>query len=226
LAKIIVQNYYNDQMETYFREEDEPMPYNENGSMLVREFRGSSDSNILWTTRAAMESWNGQRALWGSPINIGYAFKRPWEGGHSNQSQHYAGTAFDVAQGWTNEQRAALRASALASGLWVYVEPVSISPTWVHLDRRQLPPACLSGGYPLLQQGDVSVYVLILQDGLNVLGFGTGGLDGSFGDATRRSVIEFQMNNGLPADGIVGCGTWTALQAQVVGGGRGGVALD
>ena len=72
----------------------------------------------------------------GGPIPVGFAFKRPWEGGHSNQSQHYAGVAFDVAQGWTNERRALLRNSAKTSGVWSYVEPVSITPTWVHFDKR------------------------------------------------------------------------------------------
>lgn len=52
-------------------------------------------------------------------------------GGHSLQSQHYAGVAFDVAQGWTNAQRAVLRNLARNSGVWSYVEPLSISPTWV-----------------------------------------------------------------------------------------------
>ena len=57
-------------------------------------------------------------------------------GGHGTQSQHYAGVAFDVGQNLSNSQRAVLRNSASSSGLWTYVEPVSISPTWVHFDRR------------------------------------------------------------------------------------------
>ena len=85
-----------------------------------------------------------------APIPVGYAFRRPWEGGHAGQSQHYAGTAFDVAQLWTNEQRARLRTSAQNSGLWSYIEPVSISPTWVHFVFRQSPPACCSFGFRLI----------------------------------------------------------------------------
>ena len=57
-------------------------------------------------------------------------------GGHGTQSQHYAGVAFDVGQNLSNSQRAVLRNSASSSGLWTYVEPVSISPTWVHFDKR------------------------------------------------------------------------------------------
>lgn len=40
-----------------------------------------------------------------------------------NQSQHYAGTAFDVGQTLTNAQRSVLRNSARNSGVWTYIEP-------------------------------------------------------------------------------------------------------
>lgn len=88
MAKIIVFNNDTDRMETYYRWESEPMPYNTNGTLRVREFRGSSKSNILWTTKRTMQSWNSQRYIFGSSIPVGFAFKRPYEGGHGNQSQH------------------------------------------------------------------------------------------------------------------------------------------
>jgi len=69
-------------------------------------------------------------------------------GGHSGQSQHYAGVAFDVAQTWSNSQRNALRNSAKSSGVWSYVEPASLTPTWVHFDKRSLSPACSSRRFP------------------------------------------------------------------------------
>lgn len=226
MAKIIVYNNDTDRMDVFFKNENDSMPYNTGASLLVREFRGKSTSNTLWTTKRVMEAWNTQRRLWGGPINVGYAFSRPWEGGHSNQSQHYAGTAFDVAQGWTNARRAALRASARSSGLWSYIEPVGISPTWVHFDRRQSPSACPAGGYPVLRRGSRSVYVLILQDGLNTLGFTAGELDGAFGPGTESALAAFQASLGLPADGIAGCLTWTALQSAVVGNGRTSGTVD
>lgn len=225
MAKILVYNNDTNRIETYWRGENEAMPYNTGNTLLVGEFRGSSQSPTLWTTKRAMDSFNRQRARWGGPIPVGYAFKRPWEGGHGQQSQHYAGTAFDTAQGWTNAQRARLRADATASGLWSYIEPVRISPTWVHMDRRQSPPAC-SAGYPLLKQGSRSTYVLILQDGLNNLGYQTGGLDGSFGLATKSAVQSYQRAKGLSADGVVGCSTWTNLQRDVVGKGRSATTID
>ena len=146
--------------------------------------------------------------------------------GHTGQSQHFAGTAFDVGQGWTNAKRATLRTSARNSGLWNYIEPVSISPTWVHFDRRQLPPACSTGGYPQIKQGSLSVYVLIAQDDLNTLGFSTGSLDGIFGTKTKSAVIRYQRSIGLTADVIIGCNTWRSLQENVVGTGRTSTTLD
>ena len=219
MAKIIVFNNDTDRMETYYRNLSDPMPYNTNKTLTVREFRGSSGSNTLWTTKRTMQSWNSQR-------NVGFAFKRPFEGGHGAQSQHYAGVAFDVGQLLSNTQRNLLRNSAVNSGVWSYVEPASISPTWVHFDKRFGTPACSTGGYPQLKRGSVSNYVLIAQDDLNTLGFRTGGLDGIFGAQTRNAVIQYQTSRGLSADGIIGCNTWRSLQENVVGTGRTSTTID
>lgn len=53
MAKIIVYNNDTDRMEVYYRDISEAMPYNAN------------------------------RTLHGAPIPVGYAFRRPWEGGHT-----------------------------------------------------------------------------------------------------------------------------------------------
>ena len=208
MAKIIIFNNDTDRMENYYRGESEPMPYNTNGTLKVREFRGASKSNILWTTKRTMQSWNSQRYVFGAPIPVGFAFKRPYEGGHGNQSQHYAGVAFDVGQTLSSTQRNRLYNSAKNSGIWSYVEPQSLTPTWVHFDKRFGKSACSTGGFPQLKRGSLSNYVLIAQDDLNTLGFRTGGLDGIFGTATRNAVIAYQTSRGLVADGIVGCNTW------------------
>ena len=133
MAKILVYNNDTNRVETYFRGEREAMPYNINSTLIVGEFRGSSSSPTLWTTKATMQAWNQQRRIFGAPIPVGYAFKRPWEGGHGLQSQHYAGVAFDAGQILSNTQRNALRNSAINSGLWTYVEPASLTPTWVNV---------------------------------------------------------------------------------------------
>lgn len=82
MAKILVYNNNTNRMETYYRGESQSMPYNSNRTLTVAEFRGRSNSGLLWTDRRAMEAWNSFRYIYGRPIYVGYAFRRPWEGGH------------------------------------------------------------------------------------------------------------------------------------------------
>lgn len=226
MSKILVFNNDTDRMETYYRGENERMPYNTNGTLKVKEFRGSSGSPTLWTTKRTMQSFNTTRYLYGNPIPVGFAFKRPWEGGHGTQSQHYAGVAFDVGQTLSNSQRNSLWNIANSSGVWTYVEPKSLTPTWVHFDKRFGMPACSTGGYMLIKRGSISTYVLIAQDDLNTLGYTTGGLDGIFGTKTYEAVRSYQRSRGLSVDGIIGCNTWRSLQENVVGTGRTKTTID
>lgn len=220
MVNIIVYNHYTNRMERFAKELYEPMPYNTGNSLTVAEFRGKSNSNIMWTSTRVMEAWNKTRNAWGRPIYVGYAFRRIGEGGHSNQSQHYAGTSFDVGQNLPNAERNQLRNLAQSLGVWSYVEPAYLTPTWVHFDARKGTPAC-AAGYPTLMEGIIGVYVCVLQDALSTVGIPGVGIDGIFGPATRQGVVRFQRENRLTADGIVGCATWTALTAQANGAWRG-----
>ena len=102
-----------------------------------------------------------------------------------------------------------------------------MTPTWVHMDRRYIGAACGgTAGFPTLRSGNSSTYVLVLQDALNALGYGTSYLDGIFGPATRSALVTYQRNNGLSADGICGCATWRKIVAMVVGIGRTPSVID
>ncbi|MDD2375889.1 MAG: peptidoglycan-binding domain-containing protein [Clostridia bacterium] len=217
MAKIIIYNPSTNRMEVYYRGLTERMPYANN--MTVREFRGSSKSDILWTDKRLMDSWNILRSKYGSPIKIGYAFKRIGEGGHTGMSQHYAGLALDMGQNLSAYQRDNLRNLASSLGIFTYIEPKVLTPTWVHVDKRFGTPACSRGGYPLVKKGSSGVYVAILQDALNTLGHNAGTIDGVFGTGTMNAVIRFQKANGLSADGIVGCSTWERLTSKASGAG-------
>jgi len=70
----------------------------------------------------------------------------------------------------------------------------------------------LPAGASLLRPGDRGPSVLSLQESLAKAGHFTGPTTGYFGDMTRASVISFQRQNGLVADGIVGPATQAALQ--------------
>jgi len=214
---ILMHNMRTHQMERFVRETREPIPY-ANPTLTVGEFRGSSQTRLLWSNTATMDSWVAFRRLWGDPIRVPFAFRRVGEGGHAQQSQHYAGTAFDVGQNLTNARRAQMRNLAVSSGLWGHVDPAHLTPTWVHMDRRTFPPAC-AAGYPLERRGSMGVYVCIIQDSLNIVQGAGLNIDGNFGPLTNAAVVRFQGNNRLTADGIVGCNTWRALMSRSVGSG-------
>ena len=228
MAKLYVYDAYNNKLLKYNLSENDPMPYAYNNTMRVREFRGSSNSPTLWTTTTAMEAWNLTRRRYGKGIYIGYAFNRIWEGGHGTASQHYAGVSFDVGQNTTSSERLKIRDAAVATKAWGYVEPISMTPTWVHFDRRYGKPACpnTTAGYPTVRRGSKSTYVLILQDALNALGYSTRTLDGIFGANTERALKAFQSSVGLTADGICGCNSWKKLTAASVGIGRTSTVID
>ena len=71
---------------------------------------------------------------------------------------------------------------------------------------------------PLLRRGNRGVYVRYLQEKLVAKLYPAGTADGIFGQNTERAVREFQEENGLGVDGIVGPLTWAKLTP--IGGGR------
>ncbi|WP_088889615.1 peptidoglycan-binding domain-containing protein [Leptolyngbya ohadii] len=74
-------------------------------------------------------------------------------------------------------------------------------------DTEQLKPAA----DPILQKGSSGNAVVTLQQLLNTCGYGLV-VDGLFGQATERAVIQFQQRLAIIADGIVGTQTWKALR--------------
>lgn len=219
MAKILLYNNSRNRMEIYYKGLSEAMPYNSNRTLTVREFQGASNSNIIWTDLRTMESWNSLRYSYGRPIYVGFAFKRCWQGGHSNLSQHYCGLAMDIAQTATDAQRAQIR--NIARGIWVYVEPVSLTPRWVHVDNRWV-----GSGYPTTRRGSKGPYVCTAQDALTTLGYNTGGLDGVFGANSENAVRTYQASKGLTSDGILGPITWRNLMADVVGKGASNTTVN
>ena len=118
--------------------------------------------------------------------------------------------------------------AAARTGAWGYVEPLSMTPTWVHFDRRYGKPACRSttAGYPTLRRGSRSTYVLILQDALNALGYSTNTLDGIFGKATENALKACQRRFSLTADGVCGCASWRMIAEATVGIGKTETVID
>ena len=64
-----------------------------------------------------------------------------------------------------------------------------------------------------LREGDQGEAVYLLQARLFELGYYTGRIDGRFSEETTMAVTQFQMANGLTADGIAGRGTQSKLES-------------
>ncbi len=78
-------------------------------------------------------------------------------------------------------------------------------------------PTPAPAGRPVLRQGSKGEPVRAVQAFLRrVFPSYAGGLvvDGDFGPATHRSVVEFQRRTGLGADGVVGPATWAKLASH------------
>ncbi|MFH0244551.1 peptidoglycan-binding protein [Streptomyces sp. HK10] len=74
--------------------------------------------------------------------------------------------------------------------------------------------ALLSAGTkPVLKQGSSGADVERLQRSLTAALGRTVDIDGAFGPNTETAVRDYQSSRGLAVDGIVGSGTWGALQA-------------
>lgn len=63
-----------------------------------------------------------------------------------------------------------------------------------------------------VKRGSRGADVTYLQQRLTAIGYGTGAIDGIFGQKTFEAVKAFQAEHGLGVDGIVGAKTWAALQ--------------
>ncbi|HZK34867.1 MAG TPA: peptidoglycan-binding domain-containing protein [Bacillota bacterium] len=64
---------------------------------------------------------------------------------------------------------------------------------------------------PILRLWSRGEYVLYVQSALTGAGYNVGPLDGIYGPITMQAVIDFQLDNGLVPDGIVGPMTWAAI---------------
>jgi len=77
------------------------------------------------------------------------------------------------------------------------------------LDRSVTPPASPEASPPTIRQGDQGDAVQMLQALLGGLD-----VDGQFGPLTAAAVRQYQGENGLTVDAIVGPATWGALLAE------------
>ncbi len=69
----------------------------------------------------------------------------------------------------------------------------------------------------ILTLGSTGPNVKLIQSLLRRIGYDPGPVDGSFGPRTRQAVIDFQRDNGLTPDGIIGPLTWNEFERLLLG---------
>ena len=68
-----------------------------------------------------------------------------------------------------------------------------------------------------LTLGSTGPNVKLIQSLLARIGYNIGSIDGVFGSQTRNAVMQFQRNNGLTPDGVVGPATWNIFERFLIG---------
>ncbi len=169
----------------------EPMPYTHSGSLSVANFRGSSNTSILWTTKPAMDFW--ERLQKSHPhISPICAFSRIGEGRHVLFSKHYTGEAFDLPCSFCKEYEA--------------------HPRCFHLSVSNDP-------FPDIFFGCINVYVLLLQDALTSAGYDCEALDGHWGNLTEHALRRFCNEHLLSYNGTLNHIIWKQLLYHAAGSG-------
>ena len=69
----------------------------------------------------------------------------------------------------------------------------------------------------ILKVGSKGTDVMEIQSLLKKIGYNPGPIDGDFGQQTKNAVIQFQRDNGLDPDGIIGPQTYTVLDVLLRG---------
>lgn len=108
--------------------------------------------------------------------------------------------------------------SNVTAGKWTYYGLLKGVDYGTKSDEKQPSPAepdkLPTTNLPTLRKGSTGEYVTLLQTKLKNKGYDLGkyGVDGDFGSATLAAVKQFQRDNGLEVDGVVGKNTWAALE--------------
>ncbi len=87
-----------------------------------------------------------------------------------------------------------------------YIRETIAQVSDLHVNQPTMPTLRMNNSAP-------RAAVKILQQDLAFLGYHSGAIDGIGGAMTKRSVVSFQSDQGLVADGVVGQLTWAALEA-------------
>ncbi len=164
---VYVHNNESNRLERYKLKPYHDMPYTYANALPVSAFFANTESLVGWTSTDFLKRWTSFSK---GGCRGNYFFRRISEGGHIQQSMHYAGLSARI----TEEGEA----------------------TFPFKSKKQI--SLFPAGYPTLYPGDIGPFVFVMQDSLLTLGFTECTLDGFFGNRTTNTLLSFKIEHALP----------------------------
>ena len=168
---VYIHNNESNRLERYKLKPYHDMPYTYANALSVSDFFAGTHSLIGWTSTDFLKSWT---AFSKGYCRSNYFFRRICEGGHTQQSMHYAGLAARLTKN------------------------TETNFPFQHNNHVALHPC----GYPSLSHGDIGPFVFVIQDALLTLGFDNCSLDGFLGNHTKNALLSFKLSQNLPSPSL------------------------
>lgn len=182
----------------------------------LNEFHCKDGSFLVKVDEKLVDKLQQLRDMVEVPLTINSGYRTPEHNkniGGSPKSQHMGGKAADISIlniPLPIETIAAFAETIGFTGIGMY-------DTFIHLDVRSIPSKWdlrTKKGSDTMKKGDQGKNVKELQQKLNELEYNCGTPDGVFGAKTDAAVKQFQKENGLKVDGIVGPATQALLNSK------------
>lgn len=210
---VYVHNEELNRIERYDLCMEDNMPYTSRHKLTVRSFLAGNDTHVMWTTKRFLTSVE-KNFTQCSPIDITCGFKRGWQKVKNGQYMHKAGTAIQGAERMSYLKRVALIKGLEERGDFDWMNELDHGPSFLHFlqdasfESKLVP-------FKTVKKGDIGTVVFVLQDNLWKLGYSICHLNGEFDEALEKEVKQFQKDQDLEDNGIVGPDTWVKLMRLI-----------
>lgn len=201
-------------IEKYIRCLNEDMPYTDNGNLTVADFLSTGSTNVMWSTRQFMENVNESLDRCKVSFDVRTGFQRGWQEVQNGFYHFKLGTALEGGESMSLPARTALARDLEASGKYDWIGDQDHEPTVLRFYSAKPSDSDLVP-FETIQKGDLGTSVFVLQDTLWALGYCVEALNGEFDEKLKQLVLQFQRDQQLEMDGIVGKNTWEAIMRRI-----------
>lgn len=211
--KIYVVDEMNNTIEEFVRCLDEDMPYTTCGRLTVRDFKAESNTSIMWTTKRFLASVEEivDPCL---AFDVRTGFLRAFETPDNGFYQHLLGTALEGGETLSYFYRMNLAKRIEEEALMDWIGDIDHEPSLMQFFQAPESASVLVP-FETIRLNDQGISVFVLQDALWTLGYCIDELNGVFDQSVENAVWQFQNENGLILDGIVGPETWRTLMHKI-----------